>query len=245
MRLIENSTITCEYWMLGAFDSPDYPAVDVVKFTYLHLTLYDIHSTSLNLIGRTPASVTGWAALWSTTIPALRAYFIYNKWQAPHAKECCYSSAPHTSLSSEELLDRDRKLAYKCLKLMAEIEARTTPADEVTEDSLFPSDLFAVLRYFTVDSKTWKVEELETIRRVAEEERVGVRRHGERVLPDGWEARLNRYGKIYYADFNTGTTTWDRPSLPQIVEIMAEKNGVGESWAPHIQEQDCVCGTER
>ena len=32
------------------------------------------------------------------------------------------------------------------------------------------------------------------------------------ILPAGWEARWTSEGRVYYADHNTKTTSWDHPN---------------------------------
>lgn len=34
----------------------------------------------------------------------------------------------------------------------------------------------------------------------------------EELLPDGWELRYDAYGRKYYVDHTTKSTTWERPS---------------------------------
>ena len=41
----------------------------------------------------------------------------------------------------------------------------------------------------------------------------------EEPLPEGWELRFDQYGRKYYVDHTTKSTTWERPSsqpLPQV-----------------------------
>lgn len=45
----------------------------------------------------------------------------------------------------------------------------------------------------------------------------------EEPLPDGWELRFDQYGRKYYVDHTTKSTTWERPSsqpLPQVRDTL-------------------------
>lgn len=45
-------------------------------------------------------------------------------------------------------------------------------------------------------------------------------------LPPGWEVRLDTFGRRYYVDHNTRSTTWERPSpLPQGWEVRRDNRG--------------------
>eukprot|EP00834_Sanchytrium_tribonematis_P001242 NODE_29_length_37665_cov_1.081563.p3 type:complete len:678 gc:universal NODE_29_length_37665_cov_1.081563:28230-30263(+) len=37
-------------------------------------------------------------------------------------------------------------------------------------------------------------------------------------LPSGWEMRLTKFGRVYFVDHNTKTTSWDDPRLPSSVD---------------------------
>ncbi|GMT28047.1 hypothetical protein PFISCL1PPCAC_19344, partial [Pristionchus fissidentatus] len=50
----------------------------------------------------------------------------------------------------------------------------------------------------------------------------------EEPLPDGWELRFDQYGRKYYVDHTTKSTTWERPSsqpLPQGWEMRRDPRG--------------------
>lgn len=50
----------------------------------------------------------------------------------------------------------------------------------------------------------------------------------EEQLPDGWEMRFDQYGRKYYVDHTTKSTTWERPStqpLPQGWEMRRDPRG--------------------
>uniref|UniRef100_A0A1I7UEW2 E3 ubiquitin-protein ligase n=1 Tax=Caenorhabditis tropicalis TaxID=1561998 RepID=A0A1I7UEW2_9PELO len=50
----------------------------------------------------------------------------------------------------------------------------------------------------------------------------------EEALPDGWEMRFDQYGRKYYVDHTTKSTTWERPStqpLPQGWEMRRDPRG--------------------
>lgn len=38
-------------------------------------------------------------------------------------------------------------------------------------------------------------------------------------LPVGWESRKDRFGRTYYVDHNTRTTSWVRPPLPVVLGL--------------------------
>jgi E3 ubiquitin-protein ligase NEDD4 len=42
-------------------------------------------------------------------------------------------------------------------------------------------------------------------------------------LPDGWERRIDPLGRTYYVDRNTRSTTWNFPSLNQVVDHQAHE----------------------
>ena len=45
-------------------------------------------------------------------------------------------------------------------------------------------------------------------------------------LPPGWEVRMDTFGRRYYVDHNTRSTTWERPSpLPQGWEVRRDNRG--------------------
>ena len=51
-------------------------------------------------------------------------------------------------------------------------------------------------------------------------------------LPPGWERRIDPLGRTYYVDHNTRTTTWNRPSTSQAVNVNAQ---AGETNAARDQ----------
>ena len=52
--------------------------------------------------------------------------------------------------------------------------------------------------------------------------------HHDEPLPEGWEVRHDQFGRTYYVDHNTKSTTWERPSnepLPQGWDIRRDNRG--------------------
>lgn len=60
-------------------------------------------------------------------------------------------------------------------------------------------------------------------------------------LPPGWEKRVDKTGKVYYADHNTRTTSWTKPSWPKTMP----KTSAAQSSPPVVSSpaNDTAAGT--
>lgn len=59
-------------------------------------------------------------------------------------------------------------------------------------------------------------------------------------MSQGWEARRDAQGRVYYVDHNTRSTTWRRPTTETVAEqqrfndTQANLAQVGSSLVPHV-----------